>query len=346
MSSSPSRTGVLLINLGTPDSSASRDVGRYLREFLMDPYVIDIPYVLRWFLVHFLIVPRRSRASGKLYEKIWTPQGSPLKIHTVALADKVQKALGDAFVVRPAMRYASPSLSHALTELKKAGVDKIVALPLYPQYSLAATESSERRLSQLADKLLPGVPLKIAAPFYADPDYLDAVAEISRPEMGDFDKVLFSFHGLPERQVKKTHASGGCLATNTCCDQIDGGNRNCYRAQSFFTAREVAKRLGLQREQWEIGFQSRLGRTPWIPPFSDVLYDSLPKAGVRKLAVLTPSFVADCLETLEEVQMRGAETFEAAGGKTLKLVPSLNSHPVWVGVVEKMVQRLAYQPST
>jgi protoporphyrin/coproporphyrin ferrochelatase len=337
------RTGVLLINLGTPDSPRPRDVGRYLREFLMDPYVIDIPYLVRWFLVNVLIVPRRKVASGKLYEKVWTTEGSPLLVHTLSLADKTQKELGDRYVVRPAMRYGKPSLEHALGELKAAGVSNVVALPLYPQYSLAATESSVQRLNELAAQILPGVPMRIAPAFYREPEYLDAVAEISRPQMGEFDKVLFSFHGLPERQVKKTHTEGGCLATQNCCEKMAQGNANCYRAQSFHTAREVAQRLGLKPDQWEVGFQSRLGGTPWIRPYSDVFYEQLPKQGVRKLTVLTPSFVADCLETLEEVQMRGDESFREAGGHQLKLVPSLNSHPVWVQAVGKMVRRFASQ---
>jgi len=159
--------------------------------------------------------------------------------------------------------------------------------------------------------------------------------------MGEFDKVLFSFHGLPERHVVKTHAEGGCLKTESCCETVGGPNGNCYRAQSFHTAREIAKRLGLKTNQWEVGFQSRLGRTPWIRPYSDAFYEQLPKQGVRKLTVLTPSFVADCLETLEEVQIRGEETFKAAGGESLKLVPSLNSHPVWVKAVGKMARQLA-----
>lgn len=325
------RTGVLIVNLGTPRSPRPVDVGRYLREFLMDPWVIDIPYPARWLLVQALIVPRRAYASGKLYEKIWTPEGSPLLVHTVNLAKGLQSELGENFVVRPAMRYGAPSIRSALEAFAQDGIEKLLAWPLYPQYSLAATKSSQQEIDRWADVFLPGVPRAIAPAFYDRKEYLDAVAEVSRPHIIGADRVLFSFHGLPARQVKKTDRSGRhCLAAANCCDQVTPANRDCYRAQSFHTARELASRLGLEKGKWDVGFQSRLGRTPWIEPFSDVLYESLPKQGVKKLAVLTPSFVADCLETLEEVQLRGEQAFKAAGGESLKLVPSLNSHPAWV----------------
>ncbi len=355
MARASSRVGLLLINLGTPATPEPADVERYLREFLMDPYVIDIPWPLRWLLVNGLLL-RRKHASAALYRKIWTAAGSPLLVHTRNLADKVQAELGDGFVVRPAMRYGQPSIAAALTELRAGGVDSLIAFPLYPQYSLAATESSKVELARQIARLMPGIPMQFIGPFYNDPRYLDSVAEISRPYLSPADHAVFSFHGLPERQVRKTATAGHCRMTE-CCEKISDANRDCYRAQSFSTAREVARRLGLKGENWQIGFQSRLGRTPWIQPFTDVLYETLPAKGIKRLAVLTPSFVADCLETLEEVQIRGLEQFRRAGGESLTLVPSLNDHPVWVKAVAEIAlegllgpsasQRpVDYQPST
>ena len=330
------RTGIVFINVGTPDSPHPKAVGKYLREFLMDPHVVDIPFLARWFLVHGLIVPRRSHQSAALYQKIWTPTGSPLLSHTLALAQKVQEKLADTHLVLPAMRYGNPSLRSAVEKFREAGISELIAFPLYPQYSLAATHTSLEALRAWVKRLLPGVGFFKIPPFYSHPCYLDAVVQVSRPYLGKQDKVLFSFHGLPERQVKKT-APEKCFVSSSCCERVENANENCYRAQSFFTAREVAKRLGLEKN-WEVGFQSRLGRTPWIQPFSDKLYETLPQQGVKNLAVLTPSFVADCLETLEEVQMRGEEAFRQAGGEKLVLVPSLNSHPAWVEAATEILK--------
>jgi protoporphyrin/coproporphyrin ferrochelatase len=339
------RIGLVLINLGTPRSAEPSDVGKYLREFLMDPYVIDIPFPLRWLLVNGLIVPRRSHQSSALYKKIWTPEGSPLLTYTVSLARKVQAAMGDSYFVLPAMRYGMPSIASALQAFSEAGVSSVIGFPLYPQYSLAATESSVVEFHQQADRWLPGVKRVLVPAFYARKEYLEAAVEISRPHVKQFDQVLFSFHGLPERQVKKTDPTGQhCLSKASCCENLCEPNQNCYRVQCFETARALAQKLGLAPKDWQVGFQSRLGRTPWIQPYSDTIYEELPKKGVKKLVVLTPSFVADCLETLEEVQIRGQEAFAEAGGETLSLVPSLNDHPAWVNAVSEIAK--AYQPNT
>ncbi len=331
-----STTGVVFVNVGTPDAPRTEEVGRYLREFLMDPHVVDIPWVARWILVNALIVPRRSHKSAELYRKIWTSNGSPLLLHTVNLAKEVQAVLGPSYLVQAAMRYGNPSIRSVLTRFAADGVGRVVVFPLYPQYSLAATETSILEFKRLGAELLPQVPMAFVPPFYARSEYLNAVAEVSRPHLTSFDRVLFSFHGLPERQVKKT-ASSHCLRAPGCCDAVTGVNQNCYRAQSFATARSLAALLDLPQGTWEVGFQSRLGRTPWIRPFSDEIYETLPAKGVKKLAVLTPSFVADCLETLEEVQLRGEEAFRKAGGESLKLVPSLNTHQAWVKAAAKLV---------
>lgn len=338
------KTGLILLNLGTPASPHPKDVGVYLREFLMDPLVVDIPYALRWMLVNLLIVPRRSVASGKLYEKIWTPEGSPLLIYTLSLARKVAAEMPD-WEVAPAMRYGQPSITAALSQMRDSGVDSLVVFPLYPQFSLAATESSEREVRRLAAKILPGVKLVFVEAFYDDHRYLDAVKTVSEPLLDRSWFTLFSFHGLPERQVKKTDLTGRhCLAVSSCCDRMSAANACCYRAQSYATARGLAQRLQLEPGRWDVAFQSRLGTTPWIRPYSDAFYEALPAQGVKHLNVLTPSFTADCLETLEEVQMRGEEAFRKAGGETLRLIPSLNDHPAWIRAVRAIAE--GYQPKT
>jgi ferrochelatase len=335
------RGGILLINLGTPDAPTPEAVGTYLREFLMDPWVIDIPRLLRWFLVNVLIVPRRKHTSAALYRRVWTPEGSPLLTHTRALTDAVAARMPDA-VVRFAMRYGNPSIPRVLEELRQSGVDRLTVAPLYPQYSLAASESSARRLREVLAAMRWNVPVRWVPAFYDDPGFLDAVAAVARPVLAErpFDAVLFSFHGLPERQVQKTDRTGAhCLRRDGCCDTRVDANRHCYRAQSFATARELAKRLQLGSKRWFVGFQSRLGNTPWIRPHSDFLYDELPKQGIRRLAVLSPSFVSDCLETLEEIALRGAEQWKQCGGEELFLVPCVNASPAWADALVRLLDR-------
>ena len=335
-------TGILLVNLGTPENPDPKSVGKYLHEFLSDPDVIDIAAPLRWFLVNVLIVPRRSHASSELYKKIWTDKGSPLLVNLQALAPKVQTELGETFKVKFAMRYGKPSIASALAEFKSAGIFRIKAFPLYPQYSLAATASSIKKILKEARALDSRFDFSFVPAFYSSPEYLDAVAKVSAPYLKEWkhDKVLFSFHGLPERQVKKTDPTGKhCFADKSCCDSVTSANEDCYRAQSYATAREVAKRLAIAPENYVVGFQSRLGRTPWIQPFSDEYYRTLPKQGVKRLAVIVPSFVADCLETLEEVRLRGKEEFVRSGGEDLLLVPSLNSGDYWAKAAAAIVKR-------
>jgi ferrochelatase len=341
------KKGLLLINLGTPESFEPKHVGRYLREFLMDPLVIDIPKVIRWILVNILIVPRRSHASAKLYKKVWMKEGSPLLVHTQALESKVQKRLSERFEVVAAMRYGKPSIRQAILKLKESGVKEVVVLPLYPQYSLAATESSIVKAKEVFEEILPEAKIQFIPYFYQTEAYINAVTAVTQKYMKNvsWDRVLFSFHGLPERQVKKTDSTGShCLKLSDCCKEINQANQNCYRAQSFATARALAERLGIKDGQYEVAFQSRLKGAPWIRPFSDDFYRELPKRGVKKLVVVSPSFVADCLETLEEVQMRGKEEFVENGGDDLVLIPSLNAEEPWVEAVGQIVEN--YQPNT
>jgi protoporphyrin/coproporphyrin ferrochelatase len=342
----PPTRGLLLVNLGTPNAPESGPVRRYLREFLSDPRVIDIPAVGRWLLVNLFILPFRPAKSAAAYRKVWTPEGSPLLVFSRALETAVRVRLGASFQVALAMRYGEPSIPKVLGALREAGVTELTVFPLYPQYAASSTGSSlEKVFEELKGQW--NVPtVHTVPPFFAESVFLDAFAQVARPVLADSraDHVLFSFHGLPERQIRKSDAGGThCLSSVSCCDALVAQNRFCYRAQSFHTARELARRLGLAPEAYSVSFQSRLGRTPWIGPYSDEVIPVLAQRGVRRLAVMCPAFVADCLETLEEVALRGRDQFLAAGGESLTLVPSLNAHPAWVDAVIALSERAAGQ---
>jgi ferrochelatase len=334
------RTGVLLVNLGTPEAPTPGAVRRYLREFLADPLVIDLPAPARWLLLHAVILPFRPRRSAAAYRKIWGPSGSPLRVHGLALRDALAARLGPAYAVELAMRYGTPSVRGALERLAASDVARVLVLPLFPQYSAAATGSVTARVEAELQRnpVLP--PHEFLPPFYADPGFVNAWAAVARPELEAFgpDHVLFSYHGLPERQIRAADPTGShCLARADCCDTVGAANRRCYRAHCFATSRALAAALGLAAGSHGTAFQSRLGRTPWILPHTDRVLPELAAAGRRRLAVLCPSFVADCLETLEEIGIRAREQWRALGGDELHLVPSLNAHPVWVETLARWI---------
>jgi protoporphyrin/coproporphyrin ferrochelatase len=334
------RTGVLLLNLGTPDSPSVSDVRRYLREFLMDPRVIDISDLGRWLLVHLIILPARPRRSAEAYASIWRDDGSPLLAEEKKLTAAVRAKLGDRFVVELAMRYGSPSIASALAELSKRDVGKIIVLPLFPQYASASTGSALEKVFEVS-RAGEHVPvLRIVGEFFDDSGFIGSFAEVARPILAEFraEHVLFSYHGLPERQVKKADPTGAhCLTSSACCDAIGSANRHCYRAQCFATTRALASALGLDAAH-SLSFQSRLGRTPWIKPYTDEVLPELARRGVKRLAVMCPAFVADCLETLEEIGIRARRDWKRLGGDDLILIPSLNSHPAWVESVCAMIR--------
>lgn len=315
--------GVLLINLGTPASPATADVRTYLREFLMDGRVVDMPVVPRWLLVNGVIAPFRAPRSAHAYASIWTPAGSPLMVQSRALQEALRARL-PGVPVALAMRYGRPSIADALAEL--AGVEEIVAVPLYPQYASATTGTVLEALYAALGAGLAVPSVRVVPPFWSDPGWLDAQAAVARAAVAGADHVLFSFHGLPERQVRATDAA--CRLDDTCCARVPA---YCYRAQCLATARALAERLAPAR--WSVAFQSRLGRAEWLQPATDEVLAALPKQGVKTVAVLTPSFVSDCLETLEEIGMRGAETFREAGGASLRLAPCVNADAAFVGAV-------------
>jgi len=341
------RTGVLLINLGTPDEPTPEAVGRFLREFLMDEFVLDVPALLRWFLVKVVIVPRRKNQSARLYQKIHTEQGPPLLVHTRNLAEKVTAKLsarGDEYVVEVGMRYGNPSISSALAKLFAANLDRIVALPLYPQYAESSFETAVLETQKKAYAL--GSPHKLVflPPFFDRPEFIDACAHRVADYLREHspDHIVFSFHGVPVRHIKKLDQSHRhCLVKADCCEAIGSANQLCYRAQCVFTARAIAAELGLHEDSYTWSFQSRFGPAEWIGPSTENVLRALGSRGTKQVAVFCPSFVADCLETLEEIAMRGRETFVAAGGDDLKLIPALNTYPLWVEAITHWIVELS-----
>ncbi len=335
-------TGVLLINLGTPDAPTPDAVGRYLREFLMDPFVIDLPAPLRWFLVNVLIVPRRKHQSAGAYQKVQLSEGSPLLVHTRALASELTSQLAEdrqEYVVEFGMRYGNPSIASALTKLKSQGVSEIIVLPLYPQYAESSFETAVVETKRAARELGCGELLSFLRPFYDEPGFVSAWAERIRSSIDAAvtDHLIFSFHSVPVRHLTKFHSNPNFQPSAECCDTVTDSNQNCYRAQCFATARAVAAQLELHPEDYTVSFQSRLGRAEWIGPNTVDVLQQLGRRRIRNLAVICPSFVCDCLETLEEIGMRGRDTFLAAGGEGLQLIPSLNSDPTWVSAVARMI---------
>ncbi len=344
------RTGVLLINLGTPDGPSPEAVGRFLREFLMDGYVLDIPAPLRWPLVNVAIVPRRRKQSAQLYQKIHSADGPALLFHTRQLASKVSAELSaseDLYLVTFGMRYGNPSIASALEELSAEDVEQILVLPLYPQYAESSFETAVVETRKRAAELRCADKLFFLPPFYADPNFIKACVQRVRDHFnGDSpEHVVFSFHGVPVRHLKKLDQSQQhCFVKQSCCRAITDVNQNCYRAQCLFTAQAIRQQLGLSESSCTTSFQSRFGRTEWVGPATDEVLRNLARSGVRKVAVFCPSFVADCLETLEEIAIRGSETFLEAGGEELRLIPSLNTHPVWVTTVSNWIIEAAGAP--
>ena len=340
----PGPVGVLVVNLGTPDAPDPASVRRYLREFLSDPRVIDIPAPARWLLLNLVILPFRPRVASEAYRKIWTERGSPLRTEGEDLVAGMARDLGEGFVVELGMRYGSPSIPSALRRLQERGAARLVVLPLYPQAASSSSGSSLQAVFEAASLQWNVPAIAVVPPFWADDATLDAWVENLAPRLRDEapDHVLFSFHGLPERHVLKGDAFGhGCLQRESCCDAVVSSNRDCYRAQCFATARLLAGRLGLEPGSWSLSFQSRLGRTPWLKPWTDEVLKTLAASGKRRVAVCCPGFVADCLETIEEIGMRGAASFVEHGGERLTLMPSLNAHPAWIRAASALVRRTA-----
>ncbi len=341
---SPPRTGVLLVNLGTPDAPETKPVRRYLRQFLSDSRVLTLPAPLRWMLLNLVILPTRPAKSAAAYRKIWGPEGSPLLVHSKALTEGVAKELGGDFVVKLAMRYGQPSIESGLASLESAGVNRVIVLPLFPQYASSVTASVSAEVFACLDRQGDFPPLEIMGAFYDEPDFAGSWSEIARPALDEFgaDHVLYSFHGLPEDQIRASDPTREhCLASEGCCESPGASLRRCYRAQCYATAESLSEALELDAARTSVAFQSRLGPRPWIQPFTDVVLPELASQGVKRLAVFCPSFVADCLETLEEIGIRLREQWAELGGEALWLAPCPNGDPGFALAVAGWIRRRA-----
>lgn len=333
----PPPLGILLSNLGTPDAPTPAAVRRYLAQFLTDPRVIDIPWLPRQLLVRGIIAPTRAPRSARAYASVWTEDGSPLLVRSRALEAAVAARLSTSHRVALGMRYGNPSMEHAFRTLLEAGCEEIRLVPLYPQEAEATTGSTRVEFERIARRLAPRIRCTVADPFPEDGGFVAAQADLLRPHLGrvpaEGRHLLLSYHGLPERQIRRVHA--GCLESRGCCDSLGVGNRHCYRAQCLATSRALAAALGIPAGSCTTAFQSRLGRIPWIGPHTDETARRLAADGIRHLVVATPSFVVDCLETLEEIGHGLRRTFLEAGGESFALAPCVNDHPAWVDSVAR-----------
>jgi protoporphyrin/coproporphyrin ferrochelatase len=330
--------GILLVNLGSPDSPSVPDVRRYLREFLMDGRVLDVNWFVRFCVVHFAILPARPKESAHAYQKIWTTEGSPLVTTSKDVHSKLQQRVNAP--VELAMRYQHPSIPAAIGNLVQRGVDDLLLIPLFPHYAMSSFETAVERVKEVAASVSPGMRVAVQPPFYADHDYIHALVVNATPYLDKgFDHLLFSYHGLPERQLRKTDPTGcHCLATPNCCETPSPAHATCYRAQCFRTTAEFVKKARISSDKYSISFQSRLGRDPWLKPYTDFEIPRLVKQGVKRMLVICPAFVSDCLETLEEIGMRARESFVAEGGSEFALIPCLNEHPLWLETLERMAK--------
>ncbi|WP_029286492.1 ferrochelatase [Pedobacter sp. R20-19] len=335
-----SKKGILLVNLGTPDSPATPDVKKYLDQFLMDERVIDIPKLNRTLLVKGIIVPFRSPKTAKLYKEIWNENGSPLLYYSRLQAQMLQEKLGDEYHVELAMRYQSPSIASALANLKAGLVESIQVIPMFPQYASASSGSVMQLVMELVSKWQTVPPISFVNSFHDNELMIKVFAENARKHrVEDFDHVLFSFHGLPERQLLKCdHTGSYCLKTADCCQTLNDTNKFCYSAQGHDTARLIAKELNLSRDQYTVCFQSRLGKEPWVQPYTTDVLKKLAAEGKKRLLVFSPAFVADCLETLYEITVEYHEEFRTLGGEHVQLVESLNDSPVFIEALADMVK--------
>jgi protoporphyrin/coproporphyrin ferrochelatase len=331
--------GVLLVNLGSPDSPSVADVRKYLREFLMDGRVLDTPWPVRFCVVNFAILPSRPKESAHAYQKIWTPEGSPLVVTSRRVQKKLQQRV--TVPVELAMRYQNPSIKSALKNLANRSVTDLLVIPLFPHYAMSSYESAVERVKEIAVVLTPAMNLKFQPPSFDAPDYITALVASAKNHLdASYDHLLFSFHGIPERHLRKSDPTGcHCLKTENCCEVPNPAHATCYRAQCFKTVAAFVAKAGVPGEKYSVSFQSRLGKDPWLKPYTDLELEKFPARGIKKLLVICPAFVSDCLETIEEIGIRGREAFLAAGGGELTLIPCMNEHPQWLDALEKMIGR-------
>jgi len=330
------KTGVLLINLGTPDSPSVKDVRSYLSQFLNDPRVIDIPWFARKVLVNLIIVPFRAPKSAAIYRKLWTANGSPLLFYGLRVAELLQQALGEEYAVHLAMRYKNPSIPDVLETMRKKNYSKIIVLPLFPQYASASTGSALDEVMRVVRQWWVVPELKLISQYYDNKIFLDAFEARGRQyDLSAYDHILFSYHGLPERQVDKVYDKGRC-ADHNCENEITEENKFCYKATCYATTRSLAGRLNIPAEKYTVCFQSRLDKK-WLEPFSDKVVEECARKGMKKILVFSPAFTADCLETIIEIGEEYQDIFKAHGGEKVQLVESLNDHPLWIDALQDLV---------
>ncbi len=338
-----SKRGVLLVNLGSPASTSVPDVLRYLQEFLGDERVIDKPDspLLRRLLVNRIITPKRAPNSAKAYQEIWTEQGSPLILISRAVRDKLAATLGPDTPVYLAMRYGQPSIADVLAQIAADGVTDLLLFPQYPHYAMSSWETVVVKVYEEARRVAPGVRVECVQPFFQDADYIEALYEVSRPYLSQpHDYVLFSYHGIPVRHLRKADTSHAhCTVVDNCCSTCNPAHSVCYRAQVFRTTEALVRRAGLAADTWSVSFQSRLVGEPWLSPYTDKELERLAGEGKKRMLVLTPAFVADCLETLEEIAGEGKEQFLHAGGESFQHVPCLNDQPPYIRFLAERVEK-------
>ena len=330
--------GVLLINLGSPKELNKKSVRQYLRVFLSDDNVVDLPKFFQQFILRLFILPFRPKNTLEAYEKIWTKEGSPLIISTESIANKLTEKTG--WNVEYAMRYEEPSIEKALHKFKKNEINKIYVISLYPHNAMATTVTTELETRNVAMNVSNDFELIFTKPFFDNEEYINAMVNSIRPyvENKSYDKIIFSYHGIPKRQAKKTDETGEhCFSTLNCCEIENDGSKDCYRSHTRIASDLTAKKLGLEDDQWEIAYQSRIG-PGWLTPFTDKRLAKLPEEGKDNIAILCPSFISDCLETLEEIDIRGRETFLKAGGKNMTYIPCLNDSEDTINLLENLVR--------
>lgn len=339
--SAMAKRAVLLVNLGSPDSTAVPDVRRYLREFLGDERVLDLPAAARWLLLEGIILRTRPKKSAHAYAEIWSEQGSPLIVISQSVRDKLAAQLGNAAPVYLAMRYGQPSIASVIAQMAADKVEEVLLFPQYPHYAMSSWETLVVKVYEEAARLAPKLRVTSVQPFFADPDYIEALYAVTAPYLQrPHDHLLFSYHGIPERHLRKADSSKAhCMTVPDCCNTCSAVQATCYRAQVMATTRALVARAGLSPEKFSVCFQSRLAGEPWLTPFTDHELDRLPREGRKHLLVICPAFVADCLETLEEIRGQGKETFMNAGGESFEQIPCLNDQPPYISFLLGRVNR-------
>ena len=330
---------ILLVNLGSPKSLSKSDVREYLKEFLSDDYVIDLPKILQQFILRAFILPFRPSKTKEAYEKIWEKEGSPLIINTQKIATSLSEKTG--WKVDIAMRYQEPSIREKVKKYKQRKINEVIVIPLYPHHAMSTTKTTNIEIDKIVSEEYPGLKVRYIEPFYNDPRYIDALSHSIKPYLNDLDKLIFSYHGIPERHLAKGDVVGDhCMKVDNCCDINCKSSQSCYRSNVLATSKLTADQLELADNQWMVSFQSRVSimGPAWLKPYTDIEIDKLGENGMEKIGVVCPSFIADCLETLEEIEMQAKESFIESGGKELVYIPCLNNNPEFINALESIIE--------